>query len=115
MIRLKTLLAEQKPDFERRATEFVRRAQQMINDHFKKQYPNIPKPPKLEITKGKRYWRVVSNDGVSRSAYVFLDTTNGDVLKPAGWKAPAKHARGNIFNSDYGIGGVTTFGGRYLR
>lgn len=30
------------------------------------------------------------------SAYVFVDLTNGDILKPESWKAPAKHARGNI-------------------
>jgi hypothetical protein len=26
----------------------------------------------------------------------FIDLTNGDILKADGWKAPAKHARGNI-------------------
>lgn len=30
------------------------------------------------------------------SAYCFIDLSNGDILKPAGWKGPAKHARGNI-------------------
>jgi len=25
----------------------------------------------------------------------------GDVHKPAGWKAPAKHARGNVFNDNH--------------
>lgn len=38
----------------------------------------------------------------------------GDVLKAAGYKAPAKHARGNIFNTDGGEAGVSLWGARYL-
>jgi hypothetical protein len=46
--------------------------------------------------------------------YCFVDLTNGDILKAATWKAPAKHARGNILAVDpmsaVGIGGAN-----YLR
>ena len=71
--------------------------------------------------RGTRYKRIVIqrpvNSGVipDRSVYCFVDTTNGDVLKADGWKKPAKHARGNIFNADNGLGGVNWFGGVYLR
>lgn len=45
---------------------------------------------------GKRYIRIVSTN-TGRYVYGFIDTTNGDLLKSAGWKAPAKNfARGNI-------------------
>lgn len=47
---------------------------------------------------GRKYARLVlayGNSG-SRSAMGFINLTNGDILKSDGWKAPAKHARGNI-------------------
>jgi hypothetical protein len=44
---------------------------------------------------GKRYVRIV-RACPHRSVYAFVDKTNGDILMPASWKAPAKHARGNV-------------------
>jgi hypothetical protein len=39
--------------------------------------------------------------------------TNGDVLKPASWKAPAKGARGNIFDEHNGLNRMTEYGPEY--
>jgi hypothetical protein len=50
-----------------------------------------------------RYVRVAQVTGGQRRAYAFIDITNGDILKPASWKSPAKHARGNIFAADLGL------------
>lgn len=49
---------------------------------------------------GRRYIRIVENynDSDQRSVYAFIDRTNGDLLKPETWKAPAKHARGNLYD-----------------
>ena len=69
----------------------------------------------LTFMRGKRYVRVISNAHGSRSAFCFVDRETGDVLKPAGWKGPAKHARGNIYDADHGAGGVTAYGAAYLR
>ena len=68
----------------------------------------------VQINNGRRYFRVerVSNQ---TSAHCFIDRTNGDVLKSAGWKAPAKHARGNIFSKDNGLDCMNEFGAAYLR
>lgn len=63
-------------------------------------------------TVGKKYIRVVENGG---SAFLFVDRTTGDVLKPASWKAPAKHARGNIFDQTKGLGQIGMYGPAYLR
>lgn len=57
---------------------------------------------------GKRYIKVFfrytnSSSSGGGSVYCFVDKTNGNVLKPAGWSAPAKGARGNIFNNDFGL------------
>lgn len=67
------------------------------------------------MTGGKRYIRIAEmRDGQPSSAYAFIDTKNGDVLKPAGWKGPAKHARGNIYTIERGLG-VGPYGATYLR
>lgn len=94
-------------EFEAKLALFVMHAQKVIDDHYKTSFPNLSVPV-LQVEKGRRYvrvWRVETTrtpEGVtvlrdSRSAHCFVDTTNGDVLKAASWKAPAKGARGNIF------------------
>lgn len=56
------------------------------------------------------------NSGYTNSdLYCFIDKTTGDILKPASWKAPAKHARGNIFSSDSGMSCCTRYGVKYLK
>lgn len=45
---------------------------------------------------GQRYVRIIRACPPLRSVYAFVDKTNGDILLPASWKAPAKHARGNV-------------------
>ena len=59
----------------------------------------------LDIRSGRKFDKVVSNGSV----WGFVIKTNGklkgipyfvgDVFKPAGWSAPAKHVRGSIFSS----------------
>jgi len=64
---------------------------------------------------GKRYIRLVKVEGTSsRSVYCFVDTRNGDILKAASFKAPAKHARGNIFDANP-LDAVTIYGANYLK
>lgn len=53
----------------------------------------------IEYEFGKKYVRVIRNDGSSRSVHSFVEISNGDVWKAASWKTPAKnHPRGNISN-----------------
>mgnify|MGYP003626674204 CR=1 FL=1 len=66
---------------------------------------------------GGRYLRIVSGMRTAageltdqRSAFAFIDTRTGNVLKPAGWRGPAKHARGNVFAVDGGISCVGAHG-----
>ena len=59
----------------------------------------------LSVRSGRKFDKVVSNGSV----WGFVAKTNGvlkgipyfvgDVFKPAGWSAPAKHVRGSIFSS----------------
>lgn len=115
MIKLKDLLFEQDSRFIKRANQFLQRVQSLSDRHYAQEYTNLT-APKFYFTKGSRYWKVVRHDTMNdgKAVHLFIDTTNGDVLKAAGWKAPAKHARGNIFEPDFGMGGVTVYGAKYL-
>jgi hypothetical protein len=64
-----------------------------------------------------RYRRILSMAPGAKSgvAWAFIDTTNGDVLKPAGYKGPAKHARGNIFDEFGGLRYLEWTGPYYLK
>lgn len=100
-------------EFETALEGFLTKAQKLIND-YDEQRKNIDS--RLLMTeRGKRFIRVVSAWGPQRSAWAFIDTTNGDVLKPASWKAPAKHARGNIFDEFNGMKYVGPYGPAYLK
>jgi len=84
----------------------------------------------LTIERGRRYvrvWRHHTSDvrsGSRGSAMAFVDMTGGmlhgipskigDILKPDGWKKPAKHARGNIFTMKNIGDAAGPFGVRYL-
>ena len=51
----------------------------------------------VDAMPGKKYARLVTvRQGQRSSAMGFINLENGDILKADGWKAPAKHARGNI-------------------
>ncbi len=53
----------------------------------------------------QRYVRLFTNDG-QRMCFGFVDRDNGDVLKAAGWKAPAKRPTitdDNIYSATGGV------------
>lgn len=56
----------------------------------------------IEVEPLRKYWRIVQagQGGGGRSVHAFVDPTNGDVLKAAGWKAPAKGVRYNLLDDD---------------
>lgn len=64
---------------------------------------------------GKRYVRILHVTHGQRSAYAFIELETGDILKPAGYKGPAKHARGNIFADDHGLSCCGRYSVAYLR
>lgn len=69
------------------------------------------------VQKGRKYIKITSgNDGKGTSVVAFVDATTGDIYKPAGWKAPAKGARGNI-NDNLGAKALdaTGYNIRYLK
>ena len=71
--------------------------------------------PVLEMYDGRRYIRVDKVHSDRRSVYAFIDKTNGDILRAAGYKKPAKHARGNIFDQWNGTSMIEPYGIMYLQ
>ena len=83
----------------------------------------------LEIRNGRVSgdWLILDSvSGGSRSVYAFIRLTDGanktlgamksgDIHKPATYKAPAKHARGNVFSDDFGASCAGLYGIAYLR
>jgi len=96
-----------------RITELVSRLQLKINEYYTKYY-SYSVPDKFIITEGKRYFKIIKTNLSNRSVYAFVDKTTGDILKPASWAAPTKHARGNVNENDYGMSGCGPYGINYL-
>ena len=78
----------------------------IMNEH-KLRYKHLAeRNARIEYNTGKRYIKMIYLDGgsYSRRVHGFIDRTNGDVLMPAGWNAPARNkARGNILRGGYPI------------
>ena len=51
-------------------------------------------------TRGSKYYKITMNYTNHQSVYCFVDKHNGDILKSAGWRAPAIGVRGSILNID---------------
>jgi hypothetical protein len=73
-------------------------------------YPNNT-PREWRVDRLQKRVRIVSDN----SAHSFVDCATGDVLKAAGWKVPAKHARGNIYDADHSLRLMGPYGPTYLR
>lgn len=71
-------------------------------------------PPTFTYMMGTKYARIVMVDS-GKSAYCFVDLSNGDILKTASWATPAKGARSNINDSDGGMSGLGPYGAVYNR
>ena len=51
----------------------------------------------IKVVDGTRVWGFVAKvDGLHKG----LPMLKGDILKAAGWRAPAKHSRGSIFDAE---------------
>lgn len=108
-------------NYEKRLEEFVSRVSHRTERYQKRAYPNTSETPKFYINNGRKFDKIVRVDGgqsvwgfVAKDSFAFKGTSVkvGDIMMPAGWKAPAKHARGNIFDSlDDGYG---PYGPEYL-
>ena len=79
---------------------YVETVQGVYNDHYAKRLSNLV-PDLIQVEGGRKYIKVShTHDGGNgqKAVHSFINSENGDILKPASWRAPAKHARGNIFS-----------------
>lgn len=107
-------------------------AQKIIDDYdITNNYTSLEREVLVldESTKYVRVWKCRESEakaGRRGSAYAFIakvdNTTNalgnvkaGDVMKPASWKTPAKHARGNILDEFNGMSMIGPYGPAYLK
>ena len=52
------------------------------------------------LDEGRKYYKLIHKDGISRSVHCFIDKNNGDVYKSASWKSPAKGVRYNLLDDN---------------
>lgn len=97
-------------DFDTALQSYIETAQRISQEHRDKHWPNAPLY-EWNVERLKRYVRVVKD----ASVHSFIDISNGDILKPAGYTKPAKHPRGNIFTPDHGASALDWHGPKYLR
>ncbi len=86
-------------------TLFVLTLSDYYNADYAKNYPMLT-PPTFHAEYGRKFVRIVKKERGDRygAVYCFIDFANGDLRKAAGWKAPAPHKRGNIFNENCDVG-----------
>lgn len=87
--------------------------------HYKATYQHLDTPMVAVDGNGKRYIRVsiFRTDDVTRPerVFFFVDTTNGNLLRPASYKAPdTKNPRGCVFDKDI-LTKMTPYGVVYVR
>jgi hypothetical protein len=104
-----------KPSFDDALKSFVEKVNAMVREHHQREGYTLP-PPTIAIDpRGKKYTRIVECDaGGPRSVWCFVEKATGNILKAEGWKRPAKHARGNIYDANP-LAGVDVHGPLYLR
>lgn len=100
-MKLKLILKEMENDKIKKAVDqWIIDLDQYQKDYYKRMGYKLPSDVH-GVVEGKRYFKVTTTthggEG-QRSVFAFVDKSNGDIFKPAGWNTPAKGARGNVLN-----------------
>lgn len=94
--------------------------QNAFRDHKQANNPRGNGIPCVRLEMGKKNCRIVKfeDHGAGQydhaRAYCFIDLATGDILKPAGYKAPAKGKSGNILEANP-LACCGPYGIKYLR
>ena len=123
-----TTQTENENSFSVALTKFIDGWQKKIDEDRAVRFPNLER--EILVTEyGSQYvriWRRRESETNRGSAVAFVALADnqtkgmgtvkcGDIFKSASWKAPARHARGNIFAPDGGLTHAGPYGMAYLR
>jgi hypothetical protein len=96
-------------DYQAKLGQFVDGCNAIIARYYAEH--GYAKTVNLQVHDMRKYTKLISDD----SAYCFVEKETGDVFKAAGFKTPAKHARGNIYDEHNGLSMMGPHGPAYLR
>lgn len=85
-------------DIDQLLHEYLDALHERCAEHYAVRCPNL-EPPAFGYEVGSKYIRIYQEHGSARigsgrSVHAFLDRSTGDVIKPAGWKAPQRGKHG---------------------
>lgn len=97
--------------------KFLQEVDKKIGEYYDANLSNLPHPM-IRVELGNKFIKITSDNScwgfISRVDDVLKGSPikKGDLLKPASYKAPARHARGNILDgtANYGV-----YGPEYLK
>jgi hypothetical protein len=94
----------------------INRYEEVVKQRLAETYKDSPTAdPQVQVLEGPKNWKIVVTTYGQRSVHSFVERSTGNILKPAGWNAPAKGVRGNIKDEDDGASALDAYGVRYLR
>lgn len=70
--------------------EFVEHLTEVTAAYYAKTYTRLTPPTIYADEGGRRFTRIVEDNGTQRSVHCFIEKATGRVVFAAGWKAPAK-------------------------
>lgn len=96
-------------------SNFLNALQARLTEHKERNKLTYFDSCRVTATEGKKYFKVYREEimgGAShhRSIVAFVDKTTGDIFKPATFKTPAPHARGNVLSEQNGMEAITPAG-----
>lgn len=95
--------------------EWLAGAQEIATRRHNEHFPTLEHPVLSISPRGRRYAKIVEGkEQRGRRVWAFIDLSNGDVLRPHGWDAPAEGARGNLFDRWQGLRFLDWTGPFYL-
>jgi hypothetical protein len=105
--------------FNEALSAYVKTVQAICDAYYAKNYPGstVVVSPLIVIEEGPKKVRIIKQEkiGTGRFVHTFIDKETGDILKAAGWKAPAPNGkRGNIYDINYPKC-INEHGAEYLR
>ena len=84
--------------------EFENQLVTQLAEHYSEY--NYVSTPQIKINKGSKFYKIIVGTSVwgfiARIPFVHkgVQLKKGDLMKPAGWSAAAKHSRGNVINGN---------------